>query len=86
MTVSQNYNEEEWEVAAVSARLLGGYTKTDELFHTLINSLTSRHWYVRMNSAEALCRIGIDVTEVEDINNGTDEYAKNAINYAMARA
>lgn len=76
-------NEDVWEPAAVSAGALGGYIGDEEVMRALCNALTSKNWYVRMNSAKALARIDISQEYIQKVMDGTDKYAKNALEYVV---
>lgn len=78
-------NEEAWEPAAVSAGALGRYAEDEEVMKALCIALTSKNWYVRMNSAKSLARIDISQEYIQKVMDGTDKYAKNALEYVMNR-
>ena len=77
-------NSDRWQLAAVSANLLTKYSGDVEVAKVLKDSITSNNWYVRMNSAKTLIQIGVLQEDVQVILNGDDEYAKNALTYAMS--
>ena len=58
---------EEWEGISVAMGMLGSFERTDYLAETLCKGLTARNWYIRMNSAKSLCRMGITAKELEEI-------------------
>lgn len=76
-------NSDRWQLAAVSANLLTNYSGDVEVAKVLKDTITSKNWYVRMNSAKTLIKIGVLKEDVQLILNGDDEYAKNALTYAM---
>lgn len=80
------HNEKDfWESMIVAVGMLGNFKKTDYIVKVLQIALTSSVWYVRMNSAKSLCRIGLSEEEIADIRNGEDRYAKDAINYVLSK-
>lgn len=84
MSALEQYKDAEtWEPAAVAASLLGQYEGDEQIMRLLCNSVTSRNWHVRMNSAGALIQIGISEDSLQQILNGPDAYAKNALLYVM---
>lgn len=76
---------EEWEGMSVATGVLGNFERTDYLIHTLIKQLKAKHWYIRMNAADSLCKMGITAEEVASINRDSDSFAKDAINYAVKK-
>ena len=47
--------------------------------------LSSRNWYVRLNSAVSLKNLGITYSELSDIIDGNDRYASEIIRYCLQR-
>lgn len=84
--VTQENEDEVWEIKAVACGILGVFKNNRDVVDTLINALYSKNWYVRKNAATSLCKLGISREQLDEINNGADEYAKNAINYAIVKA
>lgn len=77
-------NNDEWEVTAVAANAagsLGGKAIVD----ALLVSLTSRFWYVRMNSAKSLARKNIDHEKILSVMNGDDRFAKEELVYELGK-
>jgi len=82
-SVEQYLNATEWELASVAAGALGGYDKDKKVEELLCHALTSRNWYVRINSAKSLIRISASDDSMQQILSGEDKYAKDALMYAM---
>ena len=82
-SVEQYLNATEWEIASVAAGALGGYDKDKKVEELLCHALTSRNWYVRINSAKSLIRISASDDSIQKILSGEDKYAKDALMYAM---
>jgi len=75
--------DSEWEVRAVSARCLG-YLKAKEAIDELAFLLTDKSWWVRINSALALKRLGEDGIQVlKQQNIEKDRFAYEAAQYAL---
>jgi len=81
--VEQYLNATEWEIASVAAGALGGYDKDKKVEELLCHALTSRNWYVRINSAKSLVKISASDNSIQRILSGEDRYAKDALIYAM---
>lgn len=75
--------ESNWETVAVVARLLGEYSGDKQVEDALEESIRAKNWYVRINSAEAISRIYQSDERVEEILNGSDRYAAEALAYAL---
>jgi len=74
---------ENWEEGALAASALGAFTD-DETIRILCGALTSKYWYLRFNSIEALQRIGIDEKLEAQILNGEDRFARELTQYKQA--
>lgn len=84
--ISQCVECDEWEAVAVAAGVLGNFPKEERLTEVLLQGLTSRNWYIRKNSAKSLCKHGLSQAELTKIENGQDQYAKDAIIYELTNA
>ncbi|XKH50512.1 hypothetical protein LG275_13060 [Chryseomicrobium palamuruense] len=73
-------NEYRWECAATAATTLAHYPGTDTL-HALKKGLHSKQWYVRLNSARSIASLQIDQSNLEDVLQGKDFYAKEQLVY-----
>ena len=76
-------NGEEWESAALSARALSNY-KDRQVIDVLKTSLSSRNWYVRLNTASSLCEMKVSEEEFLDIINGNDRFAREILQYTFS--
>lgn len=78
-------NEEQyWEGKVVTAGMLGDFEKTEKISESLQKALTSGQWFIRMNAARSLCKLGIGDAEIESIKRMNDRYAMDALNYALS--
>lgn len=83
---AKNFDDErKWEAAAVAVLSLGNFAPNEIVISVLEEALTSRNWYVRMNSAKSLCQLGLSQDELDKILSTEDRYAKDAINYAISK-
>lgn len=82
-TLESYKDKEDWEPAAVAASALGNY-KDKLAIAALEGALESPNWYVRINSARALVAADVAVLDVKRILGGKDEYAKDALKYAIS--
>lgn len=73
-----------WETIAVAINGLGNYQKTNEVSDILLQTISSPNWYIRMNSARTLQKIGLTQEEKDRILQGDDPYAVDALEYALS--
>ena len=76
--------EQKWEYVAIASTALGGYP-CSKTVNILKNNLRSRNWYIRLNSALSLKKLGISYSELSDIIDGNDRYASEIILYCLQR-
>ena len=76
----------DWEYGAMAAVALSSYPCADTI-ECLKEGLGASNWYVRLNCAESLIN-GLEVPESQlfDIYNGRDRYAREILRYAAQRA
>lgn len=73
-------SHEEWEYAAVAARVLRGYS-CEHCACALIDALSSRSWHVRFNSAMTL--VSCCPERITEALNSQDRYARDIVSYAL---
>ena len=83
LCLKQHESEYGWEQAVVAASMLGNFMNDVQVEKALCETITSRNWYVRMKSAKSLIRIGLSDEHIQEIINGDDAYAKNALLYTL---
>ena len=73
-----------WEVRVV---VLNYLTKLDksEVEEIYLEKIKDPNWYIRHNSAKALVKIGTSDEKLNRILYGNDQYAKEALEYAMEK-
>lgn len=73
-----------WEVRLVVLNYLTKLDKemVEEIF---LEKIKDPNWYIRHNSAKALVKIGTNMEKLNRILNGDDQYAKEALAYAMEK-
>lgn len=78
-------NSDEWEYAAMAALSLSSYPGPD-VVDVLKEGLRSVNWHVRLNCAETLI-LGLKIpkSQLLDVYNGRDRYAREIINYVTER-
>lgn len=81
-TLIQLLKDDIWEVRALTATALKNYASTDAI-SKLKESIKDPVWYVRQNSARSLCKIVKNKDELDNIVNGDDKYAADAIKSIM---
>lgn len=82
--LAQENSEQKWEYSAVASTALGSYP-CGATVDTLKNNLYSRNWYIRLNSAVSLKKLGMTYSELSDIIDGNDRYASEIITYCLQR-
>lgn len=79
-------NEEKlpWQYQAIASSAIKSYP--DKLtFEILKDNLSSTNWYVRLNSAESCEKMGYTYTELINIFDGNDRYAREILRYCLDR-
>lgn len=73
-----------WEVRVVVLNYLTRLDKevVEEIY---IKKITDPNWHIRHNSAKALVKIGTDTEKLNKILYGDDQYAKEALEYAIEK-
>ena len=71
-----------WNYAAFAATALAGYPGSDTV-EALKTALGNGNWYVRYNAALSLDALGVNYSQVVDIMNGNDRYAREMIMYRL---
>lgn len=73
-----------WQYQAISVSTLRNYPDaiTEEI---LKKNLSSSNWYVRLNSAKVCEDLGYTYTELIDIFDGDDRYAREILRYRLDR-
>ncbi len=70
---------EDWQTAAVAATGLDRYPDDGDVVNALEYGITSPAWNVRMNCAGALVRLNPPEAVLNDILNGGDAFAADAL-------
>ena len=73
-----------WQYQAIASSALKTYpdSETGEILKT---NLSSSNWYVRLNSAKSCEALGYTYSELIDIFDGSDRYAREIIRYRLDR-
>ncbi len=82
--LENNYNSENWEPAAVAASSLVSYD-FENVIQVLIRALTSKTWYVRVNSAKSLAAMKVSDAYISKVINGNDRYAIEELTYELSK-
>lgn len=75
-------NTQDWECIASAASTLGKYPGNDTI-NALKELLSSKYWYVRLNSARSIGELGVKEEKLTDIIYGNDQYAKEQLLYQL---
>lgn len=76
---SENYR---WEYAAISAQALGLYPY-EHTIEVLKEKLHHSNWYIRVNASESLEKFNLTYTDLLDIFDSNDRYAREIMQYRM---
>ena len=71
-----------WEYAAFAATALAAYPGPDTVA-VLKEALHSGNWYIRFNAAQSLDVLSVSYSELADIMNGDDRYAREMMLYRL---
>lgn len=71
-----------WEYASIASGALAAYPG-EETIRVLKDNLRVANWYVRLNAAESLERLGVEYGELVDVLNGNDRYAREILAYQL---
>jgi hypothetical protein len=82
--ILRDCNNTDWEVTAVAANAAGSLAGS-EVMEALFISLTSRHWYVRINSAKSLAKQNMNHEMITALLNGSDRFAKEELLYELVK-
>ena len=72
--------ERTWQYAAIAASALASYPG-DETVDALKEKLSSQNWYVRLNASKSLEILGLGYSDLIDILDGSDRYAREILLY-----
>ena len=73
---------EHWEYAAISATALAAYPGQD-VMQALMEAMHSGNWYVRYNAAVSLEAHGLSYSDLIELTDGHDRYAREMIMYLL---
>lgn len=75
--------DEQISPAIVAISFMGQYEGDQEVIDLLLTQLSSKDWYIRMNSAKSLIESGLSKEQIEEVLNGNDKFAKDALEYML---
>lgn len=75
-------NKNNWELIAIATTSIALYKDKDTI-EVLKSMLCNKNWHVRLNAANSLVRIGISDNDINEILNGSDNYAKEILLYCL---
>lgn len=81
---ARNEDKLPWQYQAIASSAIKSYP--DKLtFEILKDNLSSANWYVRLNSAVSCEKMGYTYTELINIFDGNDRYAREILRYCLDR-
>lgn len=69
-----------WEYTAIAASALSSYP-SERTISVLKRCLSDKNWYIRFNAAQSLESFGLGYTDLIDVIDGSDRYAREIIQY-----
>lgn len=79
---AENVQEQRWEYAAIASSALGIYP-SDRATEILKRNLNSSNWYIRFNASLSLEKFGLSYTDLIDVFDGNDRYAREILQYRL---
>lgn len=79
---AENADKRRWEYAAISSSALGIYP-SERTIQVLKRNLNSSNWYIRFNASTSLEMFGLTYTDLIDIFDGNDRYAREILQYRL---
>lgn len=82
LELAQSRNAARWEYAAIATAALSAYPSA----HTtdvLKENLHSSNWHIRYNAAQSLEAINVEYTDMIDVFEGNDRYAREMLQYRL---
>lgn len=79
-----NYDQNNWEYADVSALVLGSY-KQKIVLKALEKAIYSSNWHIKNSSSSSLVQLVDSLAELDPILTGDDKYAKEILNYKLVQ-
>jgi len=84
--IIKGLSHNDWRVRAVTAKAISGEVD-DEIVSTLRQKLYDRVYFVRLNSARALSRLGkIGISILEDERDSRDRFVRDVTRYLLQEA
>lgn len=82
-TINKYCDAEDKGPAIVATTFVGRYTQDEQIQKLLQKNISSSDWYIRMNSAKSLIECGASDAQIQQILNGDDRFAKDALEYML---
>lgn len=83
-SLSRNKQSDKWRYSAIASTALAIYPG-QRTVALLKENLYSYNWYIRLNSADSLERLGVTYAELADVIDGEDRYASEILRYRLQR-
>lgn len=73
---------EKWNYAAIAAVALSSYPG-EKTIYSLKKALGNGNWHVRYNAAQSLIHLGVKESDLRDVLNGEDRFAKEMMEFCL---
>lgn len=74
---------QKWELCATASSALGSY-RSAQAVQLLRGNLHHENWYIRLNAARSLVRLGVSYAQMADLIDGNDRYAAEILGYCLS--
>lgn len=81
---AENPGHQRWEYAAITATALAQY-QSEHTIDVLKSNLYHSNWYIRYNAAQSLESFQLTYTDLIDVFDSNDRYAREILQYQMDR-
>jgi len=79
---AENREQLRWEYTAIAVTALSAYPR-ERSIEVLKENLSNPNWYVRFNAAGSLEHFSLTYSELSDVFEGNDRYAREILQYRM---
>lgn len=82
LKLAENKKAQRWEYAAIASSALGLYP-SKQTIEILKRNLNNSNWYIRFNASQSLEQFGLSYTDLIDVFDGSDRYAREILQYRL---
>ena len=79
---AEDTKEQRWEYAAIASSALVLYPSQQSI-ELLKRNLNNSNWYIRFNASQSLEQFGLSYTDLIDVFDSNDRYAREILQYRL---